>query len=79
MTNLEKYTVCEVTSWSNDETSRILKNHIFDTTTDISLCNRVNLASDHLTCDGSALTFVECKSCAKAFDKIKQAAAGLKQ
>ena len=68
MTNLTKYEVLDVTSWNGD-TSTILKNHIYDTTTDISMCGRVNLAQWHLTCDGPAFTGVECKSCAKAYDK----------
>jgi hypothetical protein len=71
MTNLTKYEVLDVTSWNGD-TSRILKNHIYDTTTDISICGRVNLAQWHLTCDGPAFTSVECKSCAKAYDKLKE-------
>ncbi len=67
----EDYVVCEVTSWNcQNETSRILKNHLFGND-EISLCGRVDLADDHLTCDGG-VGFVECKSCEKAFEKIKQ-------
>ena len=67
----EQYTVCEVTSWNwRNETSRILKNHVYGDN-EKSLCGRVDLADDHLTCDGG-YGLVECKSCEKAFEKIKQ-------
>ena len=76
MTNLENYTVCKVSSFStrNFYINTILKNHVYDMTTGISICGSVNMNNDRYDveqCD----EVVECKVCAKAFDKIKTAAA----
>ena len=75
MTNLENYTVCKVHSFvKNYYAPTILKNHVYDMTTDISLCGSVNMNNDRYDveqCD----EVVECKACAKAYDKIKSAAA----
>lgn len=75
MTNLENYSVCKVHSFvKNYYVPTILKNHVYDMTTGISLCGSVNMNHDRYDveeCD----EVVECKACAKAFAKIKTAAA----
>jgi len=75
MTNLENYTVCKVHSFvKNPYVPTILKNHVYDMTTGMSLCGKVN--SDHDKYDVEECDeMVECKACAKAYDKIKTAAA----
>lgn len=76
MTNLQNYTVCKVNSFSrrNYYLRTVIKNHVYNLTTNKSLCGRVNLNDDKYdVLDDSGI--VECKACAKAYDKIKAAAA----
>ena len=73
--NLQNYSVCKVHSFvKNYYVPTILKNHVYDMTTGMSLCGSVNMNHDRYDveeCD----EVVECKACAKAFAKIKTAAA----
>lgn len=75
MTNLQNYTVCKVHSFTkNPYVPTILRNHVYNLTTNKSLCGSVDLNNDaYDVLDDSGI--VECKACEKAFNKIKTAAA----
>lgn len=75
MTNLQNYTVCTVNSFTkNPYVPTVLRNHVYNLTTNKSLCGSVDLNNDaYDVLDDSGI--VECKACAKAFDKIRAAAA----
>ena len=75
MTNLQNYTTCHVYSFRKDPyVPTILKNHVYNLTTNTSLCGSVDLNDDSYDVQADSCV-VECKACAKAYDKIKVAAA----
>ena len=73
--NLQNYTVCRVNSYvSTVGIWTVLKNHVYNLTTNKSLCGRVDLNDDKYDAEETN-ELVECKACVKAFSKIKSAAA----
>jgi len=76
MTNLQNYTTCHVYSFRKDPyVPTILKNHVYNLTTNTSLCGSVDLNDDSYDTVQADSCVVECKACARAYDKIKSAAA----
>ena len=72
---LQNYTTCHVYSFRKDPyVPTILKNHVYNLTTNTSLCGSVDLNDDSYDVQADSCV-VECKACAKAYDKIKVAAA----
>jgi len=75
MTNLQNYTLCTVSSYTKySYTGTVLRNHVYNLTTNKSLCGSVDLNDDKYDAEDTN-ELVECKACAKAYDKIKTAAA----
>lgn len=73
--NLQNYSVCTVDSFgANTEKITIIKNHVYNLTKNVSLCGSVDLNDARYdVLDDSGV--VECKSCARAYNKIKAQAA----
>lgn len=73
--NLQNYSVCTVDSFAKCQyISTVLKNHMFNLITNVSLCGSVDLNRNIYEAEQTN-ELVECKSCARAYDKIKAQAA----
>lgn len=73
--NLQNYSVCNVSSFSTRTFhNTVLRNHVYNLTTEVSLCGSVDLNDDKYEAEQTN-ELVECKSCARAYNKIKAQAA----